>query len=173
MTTRARRPGLPRLSVQRLSVQRVPAHVAVLLGISAGTYGLFLAGATGLQAAADRADTASRSPVADALAELVAGHDRLEASLDDARTSYGEASSAYQALVEAIAAYEARIAELASRVSGVTAEASGLPGSVAAAAPKPAAPAPAPVTVRQVTTVAKPAATPKPVAIATTGASGK
>ena len=113
--------------------------------------------------------------MADALAELVAGHDGLEASLDDARARYGEASAAYQALVDAIAAYEARITELASRVSIVTADAAGLPGSVTVAAPKPvaAAGAPAPVTVRPVTTVAKPAATPKPVATAITESVGQ
>jgi hypothetical protein len=162
------------VGLSRPSVARIPAHVAVLLGLSAGTYGLFLAGATGLQAAADRADAASRIPVADALAELVEGHDRLEANLDDALARYGAASEAYQSLVDAITIYEARIAQLAGRVNGVTAEAAGLPGSVTVATPRPvAAAAPAPATVRQVTTVTRPAATPKPVATATTGASGK
>jgi hypothetical protein len=148
----------------------------VLLGVSAGTYGLFLAGATGLQAAADRAEATGRAPTAQALAELTVAHDLLESSLDEALARYGEAGDAYRTLVDAIAAYGARIADLASRVDGVSTEAAGLPGAVAT--PRPAArtktsTGKSPIAARQLTTVTTPIAAPKPAATATTGASGR
>jgi hypothetical protein len=156
---------------RRRSLPRVPAHVAVLMGLSAGTYAVFLAGATALEASSESAVAAEKAPIASALAQLSDGHDRLAGSLDEARARYGEASDAYTSLVTAIGAYEARIADLTGRIDSLQAEAGVLPDGVPT--PRPAATsAPA----RQTTSVAAaPLVTPapKPATVATTGASGK
>ncbi len=156
---------------RRRSFPRIPAHVAVLLGLSAGTYSVFLAGTTALQAASESAVAAEKAPIVSALGQLADGHDRLSGSLDVARARYGEASEAYTSLVASIAAYEARIADLTGRIDSLQAEAGVLPDSIPTARPA-ATSAP----VRQSTSVAAaPLVTPapKPVPIATTGASGK
>ena len=156
---------------RRPSLPRIPAHVAVLLGLSAGTYSVFLAGATALQAASESAIAADKAPIVGALGQLAEGHDRLAGSLEEARARYGEASEAYTTLVAAIGAYEARIADLTGRIDSLQAETGVLPDGIPT--PRPAAVS---APVRQSTRVAvAPLVTPapKPATVATTGASGK
>jgi hypothetical protein len=140
-----------------------------MLGLSAGMYGMILAGATGLQAATDSASTAERAPVADSLAQLIAGHDRLAASLEEARSQYGAAGAAYEELVAALADYEVRIATLASQVGSISQDAAGLPGSIAT--PRPIAVSAPAKSARRIAPAPATAPTPKPPTTTTTGAS--
>jgi hypothetical protein len=167
------RRGQPRpielvIRLPRPTRPRLPAHVAVLVGLSTGAYAVLLAGAATQQASSDAAVAAARQPMLDSLADLAARHDALAVDLAAARERYGEAAVAYQDLQALLDAYIGRLDELTTRVGSVQAEAGALPGSL----PTPRPPRPATtVTVRQVAPVSQ--AAPKPPTVATTGASGK
>ena len=134
---------------------RRPAHLAVLLGASAGIYAVSLAGVTALQSATDQAVIGERAPLGAATSTLSGGHDAVEADLERAARTYGEAAAGYDLLGSRLDEMETALDALAGTVSQVSGAAMALPGHV---------------TLPAVThTVTNRAA---PVSHATTGASG-
>jgi hypothetical protein len=109
-----------------LRAVNVPAHVAVLLGLSAGGYALSLAAVTGLQASSEAALQAERAPVAAAIQALVAQHSQLEADLSAARDAYGSAAAIYAASGSGFAEMEVRLNDLAAAVTEINGSASSL-----------------------------------------------
>ena len=134
---------------------RRPAHLAVLLGASAGIYAVTLAGVTALQSATDRTVMDERAPLGAATSTLAGGHDAVETDLERAARAYGAAVASYDRLGSRLDAMETSLDVLAGTVSQVSGAANALPGHVAL-----------PEVTRAVTTKAA------PVSHATTGASG-
>ena len=138
---------------------RRPVHLAVMTGAAAGVYAVTLAGVTGLQAGTDAVLAAARDPIAAAIAEQQAEHDRLEASVDAASAAYAEAAARYAAVLEALGDHEGALAALAGDVAAAEGSAAKLV--------VPARPA-----LRAVSSGAGTRAAPRPATNATTGASG-
>ena len=140
---------------ERRPAASVPAHLGVILGLSAGAYALTLAAVTGLQSSAEAATRMERAPTIASIDAMAAGHDRLTARLDAARAAYEAAAGVYGDAGLQVADLGARLDALAAAVSEVSGTASSLPSSVRL-----------PPISRSVAKVAAPASQ------ATTGASG-
>lgn len=134
---------------------RRPLHIAVFLGLSAGAYAVSLAGVTALQAQSEASVLVDRAPTAQAIAEISARHDALEASADRAATAYRRAAGAYDAVGQTLTDVEAQLSGLADVVGTIQGAAQDLPTRVAL-----------PQVSRAVTAVSRPAVH------ATTAASG-
>ena len=89
------------------------------IGLSASAYAAALAGVTALQVASDRDLAAANAPAADALALLMVEHDRLEARLAGAGSTYGLTAAAYSDITDQLARLEDRLGELAAQVKKV------------------------------------------------------
>jgi hypothetical protein len=113
------------------SIPSVPPHVGVLVGLSVAGYALSLAGVTGLQATSEAAIVANRAPVAAALDQLVAGHDRLGADLKAAADRYSAAAAQYGVASDRLATYEQSLGSLTKIVAAVDGVAGSMPASVA------------------------------------------
>ena len=120
-------PAIPRPSVRIGALPAVPAHVGTMLGLSVAGYGMALALVTGLQATSEAAIAADRAPVAAAIDDIAARHDRLGQTLQAA----GSAAAGYQVVADSLAAVEDRLATLASSVAAVDGASKALPASVA------------------------------------------
>jgi hypothetical protein len=114
-----------------LAIPSVPPHVGTMLGLSMAGYAVAIAAVTGLQAASDAAVIADRAPVARALDQIGAGHDRLAGELDAAGGRYAVAASGYGAVTDRIGSLEASLGALSTAVAGVDGAARALPVSVA------------------------------------------
>jgi len=112
----------------------VPAHVGVLLGLSAGAYAAVLTGVTASQSAIEAARIAERAPIEAGLSALAASHNRLDAALGQARDRYATAAAEYADLAPGIAGLESDIADL----SGLVAQIQGTAAALPAGAPMPA-----------------------------------
>lgn len=134
---------------------RRPLHVGVFLGLSAGVYAISLAAVTTLQAQSEMAVVADRAPTAQAIAELAAQNDSLEATARRAGRTYDRATDAYDRVGRRLADVEAQLTSLADVVGAVNGAAQALPDRVAL-----------PRITRAVTTVSR------PTVHATTAASG-
>jgi hypothetical protein len=110
---------------------RRPVHVGVFLGLSAGAYALSLAGVTALQAQSEAAIAADRVPTAEAISQLAAQNDSLEASARRARLTYDRAMGAYDRVGQTLAEVEDRLGELAKTVEAVDGAVRALPDRVA------------------------------------------
>lgn len=110
---------------------RRPVHVGVFLGLSAGAYALSLAGVTALQAQSEAAIAADRVPTAEAISQLAAQNDSLEADAGRARLTYDRAMGAYDRVGQTLAEVEGRLGELAKTVEAVDGAARALPDRVA------------------------------------------
>lgn len=108
----------------------VPAHVGVLVGLSAGAYALTLAAVAGLQSSAEMAARAEQAPSVAAIEAMVGAHDALQVQLDRARAAYETAAGAYGSVGPEVAGLEARIADLSAAVADVSGTAASLPSSV-------------------------------------------
>ena len=129
-------------------------HLGLMLGVSAGTYGLLLAWVAANQSAADRAAIAQRAPIERGIDHVRSIHDQLDSMLAANGDRYAAAAAAYAGLQPNIAGLEAQIARLADVVGAINGQAASLPAR-----------APMPSVQRHV------AAAP-PTVHATTGASG-
>lgn len=109
---------------------RLPAHLGVLMGLSAGAYALCLAGVTGLQSVAESQLAADRAPALETIRTVQQDHDRLEARLATARSSYAAAAEAYRASGTGFAAMEARLSELSTLMTEINGTTAALPSSV-------------------------------------------
>jgi len=150
MTTE-RRPAGP--------VRRRPVHLAVMTGAAAGIYAVSLAGVTALQASTDADLAAARQPVASAIAEQRALHDRLDIAVARAADGYAEAAAAYAAILETLGAHETDLAALREAIGAAEGSAAGLSVPARAALP----------TIRSTAGVSR---APRPATNATSGASG-
>ena len=118
------------MTERRPTIERRPWHLGTYLGLSIGAYATVLAAVTGTQASADAALAASRAPAVDEVAEVAAGHDRLEGALDAALDGYAEAADRYTSLARRLAALDHRTATLAATVAEVAGSAAALPERV-------------------------------------------
>jgi hypothetical protein len=135
------RPGTVARPVTRTVEARRPVHLAVVVGLSAGAYAASLAGVTALQAAANRDLADANAPAVDTLATLTAEHDRLEARLSAAGTTYGTAAAAYSDITDQLSGLEAKLGKLAATVKKVEGSASWVPPAVRMPSVSRAAPA--------------------------------
>jgi hypothetical protein len=110
---------------------RRPLHVGVFLGLSAGAYALGLAGVTALEAQSEATIADDRAPTAEAISELRAQNDSLEASARHAALTYNWATGEYDRVGQTLAGIEARLGELAQAVEAVDGAARALPNRVA------------------------------------------
>ncbi|MEO8470201.1 MAG: hypothetical protein ABI573_11125 [Chloroflexota bacterium] len=109
---------------------RLPAHLGVLMGLSAGAYALCLAGVTGLQSMSEAQLAVDRAPAIETIRAVQQDHDQLEARLATARSAYGAAAEAYRASGTGFAAMEARLNELATLMTEISGTTATLPSSV-------------------------------------------
>lgn len=121
---------LPAITLPSLPSVGVPAHVAVLLGLSTGAYALSLALVSGLQATSDVAVAAQRAPALATIDSVDRGYARLEADLQAARAAYEASAAAYAATGTGFTDMEARLADLAKAVSAASGTAASMPSSV-------------------------------------------
>ena len=124
-------PDIARPSVKVGALPTVPSHVGTMLGLSVAGYGVALALVTGLQESSEAAINADRAPVAAAIDQIAAGHDRLDRNLQDVAGRYGAAAADYQAIVDRLAGVEDGLAALAKSVTAVDGASKALPASVA------------------------------------------
>jgi hypothetical protein len=134
---------------------RRPVHLAVLAGLSAGTYAFSLACVTSWQSSTDAATAAGRAPSVAVADSLTQSHDALEARIADASRTYTLTASDYDRLTPRLELAEKALDDLTRLVGKVTGSVGALPTHVSL--PK--------------VSVSAPAAK-KPVVHATTGASG-
>ncbi len=130
-----------------------------MAGAAAGLYAVSLAGVTALQASTDAGLAAARDPIAAAIAEQRASHDRLDAVVEDAAASYADVAGAYAALLETLGDHEGALAVLEREITAAEGSAASL-----VVPARPALP-----TIRA---TAGTRAVPRPRTNASTGASG-
>lgn len=109
---------------------RIPAHVVVLMGLSAGAYAISLAGVTGLQSTTEAALAAARVPAIAAIEISQQEHARLEQRLETARKAYEAAAAAYAATGDGVSTMESMLGELAGLMTEINGSAASLPSSV-------------------------------------------
>ena len=107
--------------------RRRPLHLGIFLGLSAGAYGLSLAGVTAFQAQSEAAIAADQGPTQDAIASLGDTNDSLAANADQAGQAYDRATGEYDRVGKTLADVEAQLARLAKAVGGVDGAAKSLP----------------------------------------------
>jgi hypothetical protein len=108
----------------------VPAHVGILIGLSAGGYALSLAAVTGLQSHSEAALTAQRAPALAKIDALNTHYANLEAQLAAAQSAYDAAAAAYNATSTQFQAMESSLSDLAAAVSSINGTAASLPAGV-------------------------------------------
>ena len=110
--------------------ERLPAHLAILLGVSAATYATALAVVTTLQSDADRAAVVERRPVREAIDVVADARARSETVLDEATIRYLEVALRYDSLAPAVGDLEAALDVLTLQADAITDSASSLPDRV-------------------------------------------
>ncbi len=105
---------------------KLPVHVAVTVGVTAGLYAVSLAGVTALQAGTDARLTADRAPAAAAVATLREAHDLAEAQLAQMESAYAAAAATYGEIAGGIGAHEKVLVGLGEQVAAVEGSASAL-----------------------------------------------
>ena len=109
---------------------QLPAHLGVLMGLSAGAYALCLAAVTGLQSMTEAQLTADRAPAIETIRIVQQHHDELEQRVTSARSAYTAAAEAYRASGTGFAAMEARLSELSTLTTEISGTTATLPTSV-------------------------------------------
>jgi len=130
-----------------------------MIGASTALYAISMAGVTAIQSNSDRTLIMRQTPAEDAAAGLHAGHDRLEAQVNQAADAYSRAAAGYDALTPQLGGMEDSLGRLADRVQTVSGAAQALPARISL-------PPISRAVVRTVTTS-------RPATSTTTGASGK
>jgi hypothetical protein len=144
-----------RLSIRRRVEVRLPAHVAVMLGVSTAAYAVSLAAVTVSQASSEAALAAERAPAIAAIDDISARNSRLASDLEAAGTHYNAVAQGYLAAGGNLADLEAALADLATSVSQIDGVSRSMPSTVTL-----------PKVARQVSAKSAPATS------STTGASG-
>lgn len=109
---------------------RVPAHVVVLMGLSAGAYAISLAGVTGIQSTTEAALAADRAPAIAAIEIAQQEHARLEQRVESARNAYEAAAAAYAATGDGLSTMESTLGSLAGLMTEINGSTASLPASV-------------------------------------------
>lgn len=126
---RSRATALPREGALS-SLLRLPAHLGVFMGLSAGAYALSLAGITALQSSSEAALAADRAPALAVIEAAQRDHGALEARIQSARQAYEAAAAAYAATGAGFADMEARLKDLATAMTQLNGSAATLPSGV-------------------------------------------
>lgn len=100
--------------------RRIPTHLAVLVGVSAGAYAISLAGVTSLQSAADVRLTAERQPSHRAAEQVARDVDALERAAAAAAGRYADLADRYAQVGIDIGDTEAALDSLATRAASLT-----------------------------------------------------
>lgn len=158
-TSALQQTSAPQRATRTATGPRRPVHLAVLTGAAAGAYAISLAGVTALQASADAGLAAAREPLAAAIAEQRASHDRLERVVEEAAAAYADVAGTYAAILDVLGDHEGGLAALEREVAAAEGSAERL-----AVPARPALPA--------VRATAGTRAVPRPRTNASTGASG-
>ena len=120
--------------------RRIPSHLAVLIGVSAGAYAVALAGMTALQAGADARLREQREPFRLAAEAVAAEHGELEAAIEAARQRYTATATEYGMTGATITEMEGSLDELAVRAATLLESAASLPTRFSLPAVRAAAP---------------------------------
>ncbi len=100
--------------------RRVPTHLAILVGVSAGAYALSLAGITALQSTADARLIDQRLPSQQAAEQAARDHDALERAIDTAAQRYATLAARYDQAGTGIGGVETALDDLATRAASLT-----------------------------------------------------
>ena len=100
--------------------RRVPTHLAILVGVSAGAYAVSLAGITALQSAADAQLIAQRLPSQHAAEQASRDHDALEQAVAGAADWYAALAYRYDQAGTTIGGVETALDGLATRAASLT-----------------------------------------------------
>jgi hypothetical protein len=100
--------------------RRVPIHIAILVGVSAGAYAVSLAGITALQSTADARLIAQRLPSQRAAERAARDHDALEAAVAAAADRYAVLADRYDQAGTGIGGVETALDGLATRAASLT-----------------------------------------------------
>ncbi len=109
---------------------RLPAHLGVLIGLSAGTYALSLAAVTGLQSSSEAHIGADRARALAVIGAVQQDHTVLEQRLQAAGAAYQTAADAYAATGAGFTEMQARLTDLAAAVTAINGSAASLPSGV-------------------------------------------
>ena len=107
--------------------RRIPTHLAVLVGVSAGAYAISLAGVTALQSNADVRLITQRAPVQGAAEAAAADHDALEDAVAAAARRYAALAATYDRIGADLGGMEGALDDLATRAADLTESAASLP----------------------------------------------
>lgn len=107
--------------------RRLPSHLAILVGISAGAYAVSLAGVTALQSGADARLNAARTPIRLAAEQMASNHDRLEAAYEAAARRYSTLADRYGQVGDTLGTTEDALGTLAERTAALTKSAASMP----------------------------------------------
>ncbi len=107
--------------------RRIPTHLAILVGVSAGSYAISLAGVTALQSAADARLHAQREPIRLAADSATAHHDALAVRVDQAAQHYEALASRYGSVADGLPGMEGDLGSLATRAAALADSAASLP----------------------------------------------
>ncbi len=110
-----------------MTEHRVPTHLAILVGVSAGAYAVSLAGVTALQAGTDARLQAQRAPSQQAAESAAAEHDDLEAVLEAAVRRYDALAERYARVGGSLEGMEGALDTLANRAAALSESAASLP----------------------------------------------
>jgi hypothetical protein len=100
--------------------RRVPAHLAILVGVSAGAYAVALAGVSALQSSADSRLISQRLPFQLAAEQAAREHDRAERAVAAAADRYIVLAARYERAGGAFAEVESALDGLAARAATLT-----------------------------------------------------
>ena len=112
------------------SMRRLPAHIAVMLGLSTAAYAVSLAAVATDQSQLEAATTAARAPAVDAVDSLVRGNDALNAALGEADGRLASVVADYGAAGDRLTALEAALAGFAGTVAEINGVSQALPATV-------------------------------------------
>lgn len=107
--------------------RRVPGHLAILVGVSAGAYAVSLAGVTALQSTSDTRLIAEREPIRLAAEAAAADHQALEAAAKRAADHYAALAARYAGAGAGTADLEGALDGLAARAAALTESTASLP----------------------------------------------
>lgn len=107
-----------------------PARAGVLIGVSAAVYAVSLAAVGGFQAQADAETSARNQAAMDAVLQVRAANDALEAAVKDADTRTRALGAQYTSVTQDMATYQDQLARLSALVAKVQGSAAALNGSV-------------------------------------------
>jgi hypothetical protein len=112
------------------ALRRIPAHIAVMLGLSTAAYAVTLAGVAADQSQADAATAAARAPALAAVDSLTRANDDADAALGRADGLLADLGRAYDEAGGRLAALEAALAGFAGSVTEINGVSRALPASV-------------------------------------------